>query len=44
MIKLMAFVTFIFVVWRVIYGIKKGRVMADLRTVNRMVILNNYPL
>ena len=38
------FATLIFVIWRTVHGMKKGRVVADLRAVNRIAIPNNYPL
>jgi hypothetical protein len=38
------FVYPVFVIWRIVYGKEKGRVVIDLRTVNRITVLNNYPL
>ena len=43
-IKFTPFVTPLFIVWRIINGEKKGRVVADLRAINCVAILNNYPL
>ena len=34
----------LFVVWRVVDGKRKGRVVVDLRALNKVVVLDNYPL
>ncbi len=38
------FTTPIFVVWRHVHGKEKGRVVVDLRPLNRVAIPDNYPL
>ncbi|KAI6783920.1 TY3B-TY3B protein [Emericellopsis cladophorae] len=34
----------LFVVWRVVDGKRKGRVVVDLRALNKVVVPDNYPL
>ncbi len=34
----------VFVVWRMVKGVKKGRVVADLRPLNRVAVPDSYPL
>lgn len=34
----------IFVVWRTVHGKEKGRVVVDLRPLNRVAVPDNYPL
>ncbi len=34
----------VFVVWRVVKGKPKGRVVIDLRPLNRVTVPDNYPL
>ncbi|RWA03570.1 hypothetical protein EKO27_g11536 [Xylaria grammica] len=34
----------LFVVWRTVHGVEKGRVVNDLRNLNRIAVPDNYPL
>ena len=34
----------VFITWRIINGIKKGRIVADLRVLNKAIIPDIYPL
>ena len=43
-IKPNIFTTPVFIIWRTIHGERKGRVIINLQTINRVTILNNYPL
>ena len=38
------FTTPVFIAWRIINRIKKGRVVADLRALNKAIIPDAYPL
>lgn len=41
---ILLFALLVFMVWRIIYSIEKGRVMMDLRSLNKESIPDNYPL
>ena len=43
-IKSIPFVIPVFIAWCIVNGIKKGRVVADLRVLNKVIILDIYPL
>jgi len=34
----------VFIVWRIVKGIKKGRIVVDLRSFNKITIPDNYSL
>ena len=42
--KATLFAHLVFVVWRTVKGKQKGRVVIDLRPLNKVTVLDNYPL